>query len=530
MNEQSITRRSLVAGAAAATAAGVAVAAKPALADVAPRYEASVPEAWDRSCEILVIGTGIGGAAAAVEAYDEGADVLVVTAAPSITENSCTRSGGWICGVGTYLQEDEGIEDSVDLFVKDVMRCGGEMGDPDIIRAVAEISGESIDWLVDRVGVDISQRVYDAAVEAGSNSHSVPRDYCSNPLGQGGYGWMKGLEDCIFDECGIEVVFDTCATRLFRNEDGRVVGASFAPKDGSASFTVEATKGIIFNPGGLGGGFDAWARYTPIMREIGEKCRMMVSVAPVDVKGDGFQMLEDIDAYMYPAPPNYGGGALYLGDDEPGNGNMIQWVWANEGVIEVNLNGERYMNETLFDEFYGDNKKFIDQPEMVTLVVFDDETYHKTGCQTYGAPLFDKAMEKGVSTVHKADTLEELAEQMGVPVDTFMATVEDFNSYCGTEGPDQFGRTSFEQKIETAPFYAMELNISVATSKGGCKIDPQGRIIDVKGQVIPGIIGVGEIAAFQFSGDARIHIVGGCNCPSLCFGRIGAHTLLEDAE
>ena len=187
------------------------------------------------------------------------------------------------------------------------------------------------------------------------------------------------------------------------------------------------------------------------------------------------------------------------------------------------------MNETLFDEFYGDNKKFIDQPEMVTLVVFDDETYHKTGCQTYGAPLFDKAMEKGVSTVHKADTLEELAEQMGVPVDTFMATVEDFNSYCGTEGPDQFGRTSFEQKIETAPFYAMELNISVATSKGGCKIDPQGRIIDVKGQVIPGIIGVGEIAAFQFSGDARIHIVGGCNCPSLCFGRIGVHTLLEDA-
>ena len=531
MSEHRITRRGFVATAGAAATVGATALSAPnsALADVPARYDSGVPDSWDRTCEVLVIGTGIGGAAAAVEAYDLGADVLVVTAAPSITENSCTRSGGWICGVGTYLQEDEGIEDSVDLFVKDVMRDGGELGDPDIIRAVGEISGESIDWLVDRVGVDISERVYDAAVEAGSSSHSVPRDYCSNPLGQGGYGWMKGLQDCILDECGIEVVFDTRATRLYRNEKGRVVGALFEPKDGSASFTVEATKGIVFNPGGLGGGFDVWARYTPIMREIGQKCRMMVSVAPVDVKGEGFSMLEDIDAYMYPAPPNYGGGALYLGEDEPGNGNLIQWVWANEGVIEVNLNGERYMDETRFDEFYGDNKKFIDQPEMVTFVVFDDETYHKTGCQTYCAPLFEKAMGKGISTVQKADTIEELAEKMGIPADALVASVEEYNGFVGTEGPDQFGRTVFEQKIETAPFYSLELNISVATSKGGCKIDPQARVIDIKGEVIPGIVAVGEIAAFQFSGDARVHIVGGCNCPSLCFGRIGARTLVGEA-
>ena len=72
-----------------------AAAVKPALADVAPRYEASVPETWDRSCEILVIGTGIGGAAAAVEAYDEGADVLVITAAPSITQRKYPPLTSW---------------------------------------------------------------------------------------------------------------------------------------------------------------------------------------------------------------------------------------------------------------------------------------------------------------------------------------------------------------------------------------------------------------------------------------------------
>ena len=131
----------------AAAVGGLAVAslgsAKGALADeqtmAGPQilYVPEVPEAWDLEAEIVVLGSGIAGSCAAVEAYDLGMDVLLVTAVGGITECDCTLSGGSLAGCGTELQEAAGIEDDVEVMVKDILRCGGEMNDPDVIRAWA---------------------------------------------------------------------------------------------------------------------------------------------------------------------------------------------------------------------------------------------------------------------------------------------------------------------------------------------------------------------------------------------------------
>lgn len=126
-----MSRRSLVKGAGAVTA-GVAAAsalAAPAFADepttIPYAWDIAVPESWDKTCETLVLGTGIAGCSAAIEAFDLGLDVLVATGAPDITDCSCTLSGGWLCGCGTSLQEEEGIEDDIEIFIKDVRRDGG---------------------------------------------------------------------------------------------------------------------------------------------------------------------------------------------------------------------------------------------------------------------------------------------------------------------------------------------------------------------------------------------------------------------
>lgn len=541
MATRGIARRDFVAGGALAgvaaigTASGVAGAKETSQADqkgstqVEPKYVAETPEKWDRECEVLVVGTGIGGCTGAIEAHDLGADVLVVTAAPDITECSCTRSGGWLCGCCTKMQADEGIEDSVDLFIKDVNRCGDEMGDPDVIRAWAEESGPTVDWLIDEIKAPVDGKVADSAAEAGGSCHSVPRDFITYPIGNG-LGWMQALKDHIEQE-GIEVMLDTPVKKLYRDESGRVTGALAEPKDGSGAFTVHATKGIIFNPGGLGGNVDAWCKYTPVMKEIRDQARKIVSVAPVDVKADGYQMLEDIDAYMYPAPPNYGGGGVYLGDDEPASGTLLPFLWADEGSIWVNLDGKRYANETSFDDFYGETKKFRDQPGMCTLVILDNDELERNGGQTYVQPLLDKVRQKGIeNSIYSADTLEELADKAGITdKQAFLDTVQAYNDRVdqGGDEPDEFGRTAFENKIQTPPFYAVEENVCIATSKGGTKIDAQGRVIDNDGNVIPGICAVGEIAFFQLLGDAHIHVVGGCNSPSACFGRIAARTLVN---
>ena len=120
-----LSRRSFLQGG-ALVAAGVATAALAGCgADtearqpgVAPSYVASEPESWDKEADMVILGCGIAGACAAVEAHDLGLSVLVVEALDDIKKCSCTLSGGWLCGVNTELQEIDGIEDDIEIFIK----------------------------------------------------------------------------------------------------------------------------------------------------------------------------------------------------------------------------------------------------------------------------------------------------------------------------------------------------------------------------------------------------------------------------
>ena len=367
-----MSRRSLVKGAGAVTA-GVAAAsalAAPAFANepatIPYAWDIAVPESWDKTCETLVLGTGIAGCSAAIEAFDLGLDVLVATGAPDITDCSCTLSGGWLCGCGTSLQEEEGIEDDVKIFIKDVRRDGGDFGDPDVIRAWAEISGETVDWLWD-LGCDMVDRTYDAATTAGSNSHSVARDYMTNPTGNG-LGWMEGLKGAV-EERGIEVLYETPATKLYRNAEGRVVGARIEGAEGA--FDVEATKGIVVATGGLGVNNEMWGIYAPTIKVINEQAKTVLSAAPAHVNGSGIAIMNEIGAYIYPTIANYGGGGIEIAPNQPANAILLPYVWP-EALVEVNANGERFNDETSFSVYFS-QKPYQNQPGMWHVVVFDDE-------------------------------------------------------------------------------------------------------------------------------------------------------------
>lgn len=531
-----ITRRSFArasvagAGALAATAclasAGAAVADE-AAATAAPAYDATVPQTWDRECEVLVLGLGIAGCCALVEAYDLGADVLAVNSAASVIDCSCTRSGGWICGVGSRIQKAEGIEDSVDLFVDDIRRDGGDAGDPDIIRAWGEISGETIDWLQD-LGCDVVQRTLDARTEAGSDAHSVARDYITNPVG-GGLGWMTGLGDAI-DERGIEVLWSTKATQLYRNAEGRVVGAHVEAMDGSSAEDIAASKGVILAVGGLGRDLNAHKSYTPSMREVVNEAAEVNFGCSENCLGNGYQMARDIDAYVFNSPPTQGSNTRINNHGEVYGAGWLEYIWGHDaGIIEVNLNGERFNDECSFEDYYN-KKMWSKQPRMESVIIFDSETLATPDGQTYAQPLIDTVQAGGADTVKSADTIEELAEAFGIPAETLVKTVEEFNAHVDSQEPDEFGRTSFAMKVATPPFWGGRTDVVVGISKGGCKIDPQARVIDTKDRVIPGLYAAGEIAFAQAHGDARTHIVGGPNGSAACFGRIAARSAVADGE
>ena len=525
MFDTTLNRRNLVkAGLAGAACVGMASAA-PALANEAGAlnqlWNPEVPQTWGRTCEVLVLGCGIAGACAAVEAYDLGGDVLVVDAADDVTDCSCTLSGGWLCGVGTSLQEEDGIEDDIEVFISDMRVDGGDAGDPEIIRAWGEISGETIDWL-EELGCDVVPRTYDARLTAGSNSHSIARDYITNPAGNG-LGWMEGLKAAI-EERGIPMMQSTKATKLYRDASGRVVGAHVEAMDGSSAEDINATKGVIFAVGGLGRNLEAHARYTPAMRSIVEDApRVLFSCSP-NCLGLGYDMAREIGAYVFNSPATQGDSVMVTADGE--SDGWLPFIWsAQEALIEVNLDGERFCDETSFEQNYN-QKLWQNQPNKQTVLIIDDATRASENGQTYVQASIDTATSEGVDSIQCADSLEELAALYGIPAETLLATVEDFNARVDSQEPDAYGRTAFARKLETPPFWGARTDTVVGISKGGCKINAGAQVLDVFDQPIPGFYAAGEIAFQQIHGDARTHIVGGPNSSGACYGRIAARSIL----
>lgn len=518
-----VSRRDLIKGvtigAAGAAAAGMLpVHAAERAASAPPAWSSDVPAHWDRTVEVLILGVGIAGACAAVEAHDLGAEVLAIEKSGQI-RGACSWSGGSLCGAGTRHQKQNGIFDDVEVMVQDIMRCGDELGDPEIIRAFAALSGETIDWLED-LGCQLVP-----GNRASPGIHSIPRNHNVLPEGSG-LGWMLGLEGAI-KKRGIEVQFETAATRLYRKANGRVVGAQVKTKDGR-TLNCRATKGVLLSTGGIGNNAERWKQYSPVIKEIVEKARKVRGVYPPTANGDGLPMATDAGVYLYPQQATYGGGAVELSPGGPATGSLLPHRWCGVGAVGLNANGVRFWDETSFQDYYV-TKKFKNQPGMWQVIMFDDVARQSKDGQTYAQPVIDKVLANGHNTVQQADTVEALAEKFGIPPQAARKTVDEWNRLVVAGGPDKLtGRSVMGSRLANPPFWGVEVIASFGTSKGGGRINPRAQAVDHYGNVIPGLYCAGEIAYFQVHGSARVHVSGGCNGTGANFGRIAARNLVKE--
>ena len=119
--------------------------------------------------------------------------------------------------------------------------------------------------------------------------------------------------------------------------------------------------------------------------------------------------------------------------------------------------------------------------------------------------------------LYSGDTIAELAENMGVPADALEQTVKEFNEAVKADKPDEFGRTTWENTIETGPFYAPSFSPAVHHTMGGLEINGNAEVINTEGEVIPGFYAAGEVTG----GIHGTNRVGGNAVPdALCFGKI----------
>ena len=489
------------------TSKGIIEAVKNALNPDAAE-EATMPF---EQADVLVIGAGMAGLTTAARAAELGLNVLIVDQAATYG-GSANVAGGTLLGVNTRMQAEAGIEDDPDLCFADFVRLGGAgTFNEEIAREFAEISGEAVDWL-DDLGADFGDRVPYYGVYQPLN---VARNYS-------GKGGARAFVVALYAELekyfstNAYMMLNTYVTGLVTNDEGAVIGATARLADGTET-TLLAPATVVCT-GGYGGSEELLNKYN---------FENVLSTSPVCVTGDGYAWLEELGAPLTNMDfcTAYAGG-IPTSDDFRSFG----YFNATNGALWINTDGERMANETGADS-HVKSETWANAPHNIVYTVFSSEMLipdakvFSTGA--WGSvkeefdPYMESLIEKGLAW--KADTVEELAEKVGLPVDTFAATIAAYNDGCAN-GNDPFGRTTQEVAMANGPFYAVKTVPYVMITCGGPMMTKDCEVLNSDGLVIEGVYIAGEIVGMANVGG--LNSIGGMghgNC--LVWGKKAAEVI-----
>lgn len=417
--------------------------------------------------DVIVIGAGGAGLAAAIEAKMDGADVLVLEKMP-IAGGNTLISGAEYAAPGNWIQEKEGIEDNPALMVEDTLEGGDHINDRDLVTVVAENALEDAKWLRDEVGVIWEDELMFFG------GHSVKRSLI--PLGASGREIIK-KQVAKAEELEIPIYLETKAEELIM-EDGKVVGVKAESND--KSYTLTAKNGVIMASGGFGSNVDMRVKYNP---EIDDK---ILSTNTVGSTGDGITMGEEVKADLvgmewiqtYPICDPLTGTLLYFDDARLYGHTVI-----------VNKEGERFVEELgRRDEM---SMAIKAQTGSVCYEIIDENGFVESKLAENHGPEIDYLYENDLLV--KADTLEEAAEMFDLNVEETVASVERYNTYVEDGEDPEFNKRSLPSKVEKGPFYILKAAPAVHHTMGGLKINTNAEVVDEDGNVIEGLYAAGEV-------------------------------------
>lgn len=417
--------------------------------------------------DVVVIGAGGTGLAAAVSAQQNGADVIVLEKLATVG-GSTALSGGGISATGTKFQKEQGIEDTKESWMK-LWKERQATSNPTSIypdyNRVDKFMDEAIvttEWLVDYIG-------HEYASIAGFGLDPVKRLHFakSDATIKGGTSLIQNIEK-FANEKGIKIMLETPAKELLTDSNGSVVGVMAENKDGKV--TVRAKKVII-----AAGGF---AKSEELLERLAPKVAgtSQLSAASVGSTGDGIIMAEKLGAALYEDPWVIG---LGISSKVPGTGSlMMDWT-----KMYVNGKGERFTNEQMH---YAIATNKLIESDATWLILDSSEANAKLVA----------AAEAAMSTgeVVKADNFEALAAAMGVSADTFAKTMSTYNKGTKT-GKDAMGKEKeYLVAVEKTPYYAIKMYPMTMGTFGGIKTDENFQVLRADGSVINNLYAGGESA------------------------------------
>ena len=456
--------------------------------------------------DVVVVGAGGAGMTAAITAAGEGKSVVILESQPMVGGNSVRATGGMNAGKTVYQDENEfgesaGVEktlktaaekyadnetitalaktvseqwaayqanptgyfDSVELMELDTMIGGKGINDPALVETLCANSADAIDWL-DEHGITL----HNVSSFGGASVKRIHRPV--NDEGKvvsvGSYMIPLLEENC--KKAGVQILLNTTANEILTDANGAAVGVKATGSTGE-TVTVNA-KAVVLTTGGFGANLDMVVKYKPELKGF-------MTTNAAGIQGQGIEMAEAIGAatvdmdqiQIHPTV-------------EANTAALITEGLRGDGAVLINAEG----------------KRFID--EVGTRDVVSAAEIAQTG--SYSWLVVDQAMVDNSSVIQgyikkgytvTGATYEELAKAMGVDEAALAETMNNWNGYVEAKNDPDFGRTSFADPLNTAPYYAIKVTAGVHHTMGGLKINPNTEVLNENGEVIPGLFAAGEV-------------------------------------
>jgi fumarate reductase flavoprotein subunit len=412
--------------------------------------------------DVLVIGAGACGLAAAIAAHDAGAEVAVIEKLDRPGGNSALSTGS-VPAAGTRFQRDAGIADSSERFIADLMRIGGATDCPHLVRRLVETSAATVEWLVDCVGARMT--LVTAYKHVG---HSVPRLHA--PASRLGRDLVDDLLAAV-EQRGIPLAVGNGAHELIADANGRVIGANV---DANGERQRILARKTVLAVNGFAGNRDLVARFCP---EIGGAQYFGARGST----GEAVLWGEKLGAAL----GNIGAYQGYAAVSDP-HGSLLSWTTIEKGGIIVNGTGRRFGDESAGYSGFTPNVMAQRGP---CFAVFDQKIFAVAALEEEFVELAD------YGGVKKADAPAVLAKLHGLDPGAIASTIEAYNRAARGEKPDAFGRRDFALAPLAGALYVCRVVPGLFHTQGGLMVDEDGRVLRPNGRPIANLFAGGGAAA-----------------------------------
>ncbi|MFD0898274.1 FAD-dependent oxidoreductase [Loigolactobacillus binensis] len=443
--------------------------------------------------DVIIVGAGLSGLAAAVSAREKKLAVLVLEKGRSLGGNGNYVEGAM--GVDSYLQKANNINISKGKLLRDELTYSHYEANAPHLKKLIDGSGAMIDWL-HRLGVEFTK--------VGPQGDSWPTIHT---FAGGGHAAVTKLYEKAV-AAGAEIITSIRAQKVLTS-NGAVSGLTVTNESTGQERDLQTTN-ILLATGGYVDNPKLVQQRTPLSQRL-------LAVSNGKATGDGLRLAWATGAEHYQMGAiQYGGGAIYDKVNPPyvHMASQLAAAATQEAILWVNERGERFVNEDVNDNMCHAGSAILTQARVFSILdqnavdhLTDVGLYKEVGNSPISPKTFaalkqeiDQDLAKGQRYLTQADTIADLADQLNLP--QLEHTIMHYNALATAGADTDFGKqAAYLTAVTTGPFYAVELGVGMACALGGLRVDNDNRVLNDHGYPLIGLYAVGNDAAGMLVGD-----------------------------